>query len=318
VADKPVCLIGGGGFIGSGLRRRLAAREVPTVILSRSPVSDARQSETHLNLAEHGWDDIRTNLGRFEYAAIIDLAYASVPNSSFADPARDVAENLGGVLRHLDLCAQLRTDKFVYISSGGTIYGEGEGRAHKEDDPLFPLSPYGITKLACERYVHLYRHIHRLPAVIVRPSNIYGPGQQPFRGQGIVSTAFGAAFTGEPCTVFGDGSSVRDYLFVDDLCEAIEAIVAHADAGAILNVGSGEGLKVVELLRMIQQLVEERGGTLELAFEPPRPFDVHYNVLDVSRLHAIAPWRPRTALGDGLAQTRDWVEQFLTDRSSPS
>lgn len=317
MADKPVCLIGGGGFIGSGLRRHLGARRIPAVILSRSPVPDARENEIHVNLAEQSWEDIRTRLRRFEYAAIIDLAYASVPTSSFADPARDVAENLGGVLRHLELCAQLRTEKFVYVSSGGTIYGEGEGRPHKEDDPLFPLSPYGITKLACERYVHLYHHIHRLPAVIVRPSNIYGPGQQPFRGQGIVSTAFGAAFEGRPVTVFGDGSSVRDYLFVDDLCEAIEAIVTQADAGSILNVGSGEGLKVIEILRMIDQLMHERGGTLELAFEPPRPFDVHYNVLDVSRLHAIAPWRPRTALGNGLAQTRDWVEQFLTNRSSP-
>jgi UDP-glucose 4-epimerase len=317
VADKPVCLIGGGGFIGSALRRHLAARQVTAVILGRAPMSDARENEIHVNLAEHSWDDIRASLGRFEYAAIIDLAYASVPNSSFADPARDVAENLGGVLRHLELCAQLRTEKFVYVSSGGTIYGEGEGRPHKEGDPLFPLSPYGITKLACERYVHLYHRIHRLPAIIIRPSNIYGPGQRPFRGQGIVSTAFGAAFDGRPCTVFGDGGHVRDYLFVDDLCEAIDAIVAHADAGSILNVGSGEGLQVIELLRMIEQLVQEKGGSLELAFEPPRPFDVHYNVLDVSRLHAIAPWRPRTALRDGLAQTRDWVEQFLTDRSSP-
>jgi UDP-glucose 4-epimerase len=186
-----------------------------------------------------------------------------------------------------------------------------------EGDPLFPLSPYGITKLACERYVYLYHRLHRLPAIIVRPSNIYGPRQRPFRGQGIVSTALGAAFQGSPVTVFGDGTHVRDYLYVDDLCDALDAVIAHADAGEIFNIGSGQGLQVIELLRLIERLVHERGRTLALAFEPARPFDVRYNVLDVSRLQAIADWRPRTALDDGLAQTRDWVEQFLTDRSSP-
>jgi UDP-glucose 4-epimerase len=313
VSNKPVCLIGGDGFIGSHLRKRLASRQAEVVVLGRSTGPLPAENEIHINVEDHRWEDVRAILGRFTYSAMIDLASASVPKGGQADPARDLAENIGTLLRHLDLARELKVEKFVYMSSGGTVYGESRGLPLKEEDPLLPQSPYGIAKLAGERYVDMYQRAHRLPAVIVRPSNIYGPGQRPFRGQGIVPIAFAAAFQGTPFTVFGDGTSVRDYLYVDDLCDAIHVVIAKADAGEVLNIGSGEGLPVIELLRSIAQAAEESGHSLDLVFKPARPTDVHSNVLDISRLHALAPWQPRIPLCDGLVLTRDWVQQFLRD-----
>jgi UDP-glucose 4-epimerase len=293
---------------------RFVARQTEVVVLSRSSLAAASDNEIHINVDDRHWHDVRAALGRFTFSAMIDLASASVPESASVDSARYHCENVASLLRHLDLCTALKAEKFVYLSSGGTVYGEGWGRPLKEGDPLLPFSPYGITKLACERYVDLYHRVHRLPAVIVRPSNIYGPGQRPARGQGIVSIAFAAAMQDAPFTVFGDGSSVRDYLFIDDFCDALEAVIATADAGDLLNIGSGEGLQVIELLRIIEQLMEESGRKLDLVFKPARPTDVHYNVLDVARLRALLPWQPSVMLRDGLAQARDWVQHFLRDR----
>lgn len=297
--------------MGSALVDFFAANNNSRIVSVSRSNSPATNSDIHYNVAELGWDAIIEALISYKDWIIIDLAYASVPNTSFADPIKDFSDNLYMVNKHLDSIAKLNVKKYIYISSGGTIYGQTDKPMISESEQNFPLSPYGITKMACERYVHLYNITHGLPTCIVRPSNIYGPGQKPFRGQGFVSTALGLAYKNEPVKVFGDGNHVRDYLYIDDFCDAIDAVIKTGENGAIYNVGSEIGLSINDVIEAINELLHAEGGELKREYLEARPFDVKNNVLDSKKLREISGWKPTTNFKDGLNTTNQWIKQYL-------
>ena len=297
----PLILIGGHGFLGAAYAAHAAAagREVHRV--GRNALAEGSERDWH-------WGNVdrlaAAMAGRAP--AIVDLAYATVPSTSFGDPVADFTANLGAVIRHLDFAQGIGAGAYLFISSGGTIYGDAAVLPLAEDSATRPISPYGITKLAGEHYALMY---HRLdvPVMIARPSNIYGPGQQARRGQGIVAAAFAAALAGSPLTLFGDGSQLRDYLYIDDFSSALDAILDRGKNGATYNVGSGIGVRSDDLLAMIGTSVAGDGRRLEVVHADSRPFDVDRNVLDSSRITAATGWRATTALEDGLEQTWRWA-----------
>ncbi len=146
-----------------------------------------------------------------EVDEIIDLAYATVPQTSFLDPIFDLQSNLPSSIGLLEEVLQVgRLKTILYVSSGGTVYGQVSQLPITEETPTSPVSPYGITKLTVERYMLMYHKLHNLPAVIVRPANAYGKGQKPFTGQGFIATAIGATLQRKPVTIFGENGNVSD------------------------------------------------------------------------------------------------------------
>jgi len=244
---------------------------------------------------------------------VIDLAYTSVPNTSYDDPVKDFSENLNNVINHLLFVEEIGAEKYIYVSSGGTVYGNVNADIITEDASNFPLSPYGITKMACERYVHLYNKTHNIFTCILRPSNVYGPGQKPFRGQGFIATALGLAYKNLPVTIYGTGSQVRDNIFIDDFCRGVFDVIEYGENGGIYNVSEGKGMSNLEVLNNIQQLVKGDLIELEKKYLPERKFDVQKNVLDYSRLSALNNWRPEISFEEGLKKTALWIKQFLNE-----
>jgi UDP-glucose 4-epimerase len=303
-----ICLIGGGGFIGSRMRERLALQGVAVTVATRSPPAVRRPNESYIDLS------VRDAFHRRRFDAIIDLASGAARDWRRAARLAHVDQEAASLAERLDLLSGADVGKYVYFSTGGAIYGDCGQRPCRESDPPQPLSPYGKAKLACENIVGQRRTAQDLPTIIVRPSNVYGPGQQPFIGQGIVASAFGAACRGEPVTIFGDGLNVRDYLFIDDLCDAIDAIIRDVAPGETLNIGSGAGVTLLALMQLIGRLSTDKGWSLDLLFHPARSVDVRYNVVDAARLRALTSWQPATGLSAGLAKTRDWIETFLIGR----
>ena len=300
----PILLIGGTGFLGSALRKRLAGEEI--VVAGRAKDVPVGANERYF--AASDLDRLEREFAGRRFAAIVDLAYATVPSTSFEDPVRDFSDNLGSAIRHLELARKLDTDRYVFVSSGGTVYGDSGAEAASETAANSPRSPYGITKLTCEHYAHLYHRLHGVPACIVRPSNIYGPGQVPFRGQGLVATAFGAARSGQPLSIYGDGSQVRDYLFVDDFCAAFAEIMCKGEPGEVYNLGSDNGTSVKALLEAVSEIAGRDGKTLQVDWREARPFDVDRIILDSSKLRQLTGWEPQTSLGDGLQATWAWIK----------
>jgi UDP-glucose 4-epimerase len=301
----PICLIGGTGFLGSALRRHLRNFDSELVVAGRAREAPFEKGERYVaasdllqpasNTCEH-------------FSAIIDFAYATVPSTSFEDPIADVSANLGPLIGHLQLAQRVQAGRFVFISSGGTVYGDVGAAPIPESTPNAPISPYGITKLACEHYVRLFHSLHGVPAVIVRPSNIYGPGQLPFRGQGLVATAFGAVLRNKPLTVYGDGSQVRDFLYVEDFCTGLLAVLEKGTPGEIYNLGSGVGISVAYTLAAIDKIVQRDGRSLDIDWREPRPFDVKSNILDTAKLSGASGWAPATSLEEGLSATWEWIK----------
>lgn len=301
------CLIGGTGFLGTALRRRLRDLGRPVVVVGRASNTSLDPGERYVR--DSDLERFVRDGGSEHFEAVVDLAYATVPSTSAVDPVADVTVNLRAVLNHLDAARSLNARRYAFISSGGTIYGDSNGEPIPETAPQRPISPYGISKLACEHYAMMMHRRGELSAVILRPSNVYGPGQRPFRGQGLIATALASALQGQQLAVFGDGSQVRDFLFVDDFCDGLMAAIAHGEAGETFNLATGQGLTIRNVLEQVSGLVARDGYRLDLEWRAGRPFDVRHNVLDVTKLSQSSGWRPGTAFADGLRRTWEWIKQ---------
>jgi UDP-glucose 4-epimerase len=231
---------------------------------------------------------------------LVDLSYATTAQATFSNPIAEVLANVPVSVGVMQAAVALKLRRYLYVSSGGTVYGEQRVLPITEAAVPTPVSPYGITKLTIERYAMLMHHHHGLPAVVVRPGNAYGPGQLPFTGQGFIATAIGSVLARKPVTVFGERGTVRDYVHVEDVAAAIVAALNHGVPGRVYNVGTGVGLDNMDILDLIKAEGVLAGYTLQVDFAPERAADVSANVLDASALRDASGWRPRIACSEGV------------------
>jgi UDP-glucose 4-epimerase len=303
-------VIGGAGFIGRAVVAELLALGRQVVVLGREPVPKpllpAGVRYVH-SPAGDGGAALKQVLT--EVDEVIDLAYATVPGTSFQDPVNDILVNLPEAVRLFEMAATLPLKKFVWISSGGTVYGRTTATPIPETHPTLPLSPYGITKLAIEKYAHMYFESKGLPIVCVRPSNAFGEGQRTYSGQGFIATAVASTLDGRELTLFGEQGTIRDYLYVTDMAAGIVAALLHGRAGEVYNLGSSQGLTNRQVLDYLAPLAAETGHVVLISVQPSRPFDVPANVLDCTKLRAETGWQPRLTFAQALAQTWAWYAQ---------
>lgn len=301
-------IVGGGGFIGSHLLDHLARRGDRELIVtgrSERPRFPLPSGVVYVQVASGDVACIGELLDKSD--EVVDLAYATVPKTSFDDPVNDVMVNLSPSVALLRQASQRKLRRFVLVSSGGTVYGNANYLPIDERHPTNPVSPYGITKLALEKYALMFRQLEGLPVVVVRPSNPYGPNQFGKLTQGFVGAAMSAAINGEKVVVFGERGTVRDYIHVNDLCQGILAAIDKGSPGDVFNVGSGVGHNNLELLDILRTIVEPDGFQVRVEMRPARSFDVAANVLSTARLTFLSGWQATLGLEAGLRQTWDWV-----------
>lgn len=299
-------VVGGSGFIGQALLASLCAdSERELTVLGRS-AHPRHQLPTgvHYIQGDAGNHNLITKLMQ-ETDELVDLAYATVPQTSFIDPLFDVVANLPTAVRLLQIASKARLRRYVLVSSGGTVYGETTAARIRETDPTNPVSPYGISKLVAEKYALFFHQMEQLPVVIARPGNPYGSLQIGQTVQGFIGASIAAIRSGRPVTVFGSRGAVRDYLHVDDLGDGIASILRHGHPGSIYNLGTGIGHDNLEVLQILQGFADMDGLTIEVRNEAERPFDVKRNVLDSTLALEHVGWQAQTALNVGLK--RVWV-----------
>jgi len=236
-------------------------------------------------------------------AEIIDLAYATVPQTSFADPIFDIQANLPPSVQLLQQAVTAKAHKVLLVSSGGTVYGNARSLPISEDHPMFPISPYGITKLTIEKYAGMFHQVADLPIVIARPGNAYGEGQRAFAGQGFIATAVHSIIRGETIRTFGAEGTIRDYVHVSDVASGILAALEHGEPGNAYNIGTGTGRSNLDVLEALEPLAAGAGLPIRNERLPARRFDVAANVLDSGKLTAASGWRPKVDFAAGLEQT---------------
>jgi UDP-glucose 4-epimerase len=185
---------------------------------------------------------------------VIDLAYSTVPKTSFDDPLYDVLSNLPPGVALLQEAAQVSLKKMVFVSSGGTVYGKANVLPISETHPTNPISPYGITKLTMEKYAGMFAVTAGLPVAIARPANAYGEDQAAFTGQGFIPTAIQSVLQEKKIDVYGEQGTIRDYLHVTDIARGIVAVLVHGETGQAYNIGSGIGRNNKDVLATIRPL----------------------------------------------------------------
>lgn len=295
--QKKTLLIGGNGFIGKSLINKLIASGRSVSIVARSNFDDAF-SEAVFYKGDFGDDEFIHPLIK-SHDEIIHLAYASVPNTSFENPLLDLQQNLTPSVQ-LFLETAKQNKKLLLVSSGGTVYGEATKLPVSENHPKHPISPYGLTKLTLENYAYLYGITHGLDYRIVRPSNPYGIGQVPFRGQGFVATAVAAAKLKQPINIFGKTGTIRDYIYIDDLASGILSALLYGKQSEIYNIGFGVGLSNLDVVEALNNILKSYQCSLAVEHVAERPFDVKANILDASKLTNETNWSPQTGFTEGL------------------
>lgn len=298
-----VCVIGGGGFIGQWLVRQLLAREDAVIVIGRSPRPPGLPAEVeYIRAAYDARNSLVEVLARVD--AIVHLAYATVPSTSFSDPIHDLIANVPPTVALFQQVAAAGIARIVLVSSGGTVYGNVASLPIPENAPTNPISPYGITKLTIERYAQMYHALLKLPVVIVRPGNAYGVRCDGGTGGGFVTAAVRAAACGQSLQIYGNGSAVRDYVHVSDVAAGIVAVLTEGVVGATYNIGTGIGYSNNDILRLAGIAPGQDQGHTVVQYLPFRGFDVAANVLDATLLNRVTGWVPKMSIETGIEELR--------------
>jgi UDP-glucose 4-epimerase len=289
---------GGAGFIGSHVVDALLARGDEVHVVDDLSNGKREQVPAAATLHVH---DIREPLDAIvretETDGIVHLAAQADVRVSVADPTRDASVNVLGTINVLE-AARHAGARVVFASTGGAIYGECT-RPALEDDPCRPLAPYGASKLAGEGYLGTYARLYDTPHVALRLGNVYGPRQNPHGEAGVVAIFLGRLRDGEPCTIFGDGSQTRDYVYVGDV---VRAVVASLDSelGGVMNIGTGVATSVLGIYEACRAAAGSDATPVHAA---ERPGELARSVLDGGLAARTIGFRPEVELADGVAST---------------
>lgn len=303
-----ILVTGGAGFIGSTIvdkyieaghrvwaydnessGRRAQVNKKATFV--RGDVRNLRALETLFS--RHKFDVVN------HHAAQIDV------RRSVENPAFDAEVNIIGILNLLKLSKDNKVKKFLFSSSGGTVYGECK-RAADESFPEVPLSPYGVAKLASEKYILSNGALYGQKFTIFRYANVYGPRQDPHGEAGVVAIFSRRLLAGEPITIFGDGKQSRDFVFVGDVARASLLGLTKAQ-NQIVNIGTTQPTSVNDLYRRMARIV---GETRPAKHKPARAGELRRSLLAVGKAKRVLSWQPGVTLDEGLAQTIEFFRQM--------
>ncbi len=310
---KSVLVTGGAGFIGSHVADAYLERGWSVTIIddlssgSRENVPEGAEL-IELDVRDEGLQGVFERRGGFQlvnhHAAQIDV------RMSVSDPKLDAEVNIGGLLNVLEAARLYGTERILYVSSGGVVYGDSRERPISETAAKRPESPYGVSKLVGEHYLRCYRLLHGIDYFALRYSNVYGPRQEPHGEAGVVAIFCSRLLRNAPLTIYGDGGQTRDYVFVEDVARANlaatrGALPAFEDLDDVaFNVGTGVETSVNELARTLLDITD---SDLEVHHAAPRAGDLFRSAIDPSKLAATWDWKPQTGLADGLKRTYDWI-----------
>ena len=304
-----ILVTGGAGFIGSTLVDKLIAQGHKLTVLD-SLVSG---QQDYINAAADFWktDILDQNLSvRFQEAKfdlIYHLAAQIDVRKSVADPAFDVTVNILGGLNILEAARLSGVKKVIFSSTGGAIYGEAEEMPTSEYAPTYPLSPYGINKLALEKYLNYYFQVYGLNYTVLRFANVYGPRQYKGGEAGVIALFTEAAAHDKECTLYGDGKQTRDFVYVDDVVVALIK-AGQIDCRGEINISTGQE---IDLWQMIAAIETAAGKKLKLILAPGKLGEQRRSVLLNRRALETLDWQPQMNFFEGVKRTYEWVKQRI-------
>ena len=318
-----ILVTGGAGFIGSHLVDRLLQLRHEVVVVDNLATGYRHNLNPRAKFYEASLLD--SSLGEiFQREKPDIISHHAAQNGvrqSNTDPVFDAQHNIIGSIRLIQCCIEHGVQKVIYASSGGTVYGEPIHLPVDEAHPIAPISPYGISKHTVEHYLFLASASAGLNYTVLRYANIYGPRQHPHGGAGVIAIFAASMLKGVSPTIFGDGSSTRDYLFISDAIAANLLALTGGD-GEIYHVSTGIELSLNELFWQLKQALGSSIGCSDIAkmspvYAEPRSGEIYRIALNPEKIERDLGWTPQTSLQDGLAQTVPYCRSVLTASPKP-
>jgi len=307
--SRKIALLGGAGFLGSQL--------LPDLLANGHDVRVFTREDSDLSRLKEYVDDIELHLGDFanELAVrqavqgcdqVVHMISSTVAANHVNSLRFDLNSNLVPTLALAESCVELGVERITFLSSGGTVYGEPRNLPIGEDHPRRPVSEYGLGKKMIEDVLQHVSRKHDINTTILRLSNPYGVGQRSVGLQGIVAVALGRALDGTPFTLRGDGTTTRDYQYIDDAVRGIASAMDWSDGDLTLNISSGIGVSTNEILELVEKTT---GRELLIEKVPSSDNDVAANVLDNSLANKLLEWKPTIPLSEGFERTWQWMNR---------
>jgi len=298
-----VLVLGGNGFIGTHLVEALVAGGTHVRVLSRSGYRHVQPFHgVDYRYADFA-DSVSVAESLVDMDIVVHLISTTVPATANLDPLADITGNLLPTVRLLQQMRDIGVPRLVFLSSGGTVYGNAKSVPIPEEHERNPLSSYGIVKVAIENYIAMFSSQYGLRSLVLRVSNPYGPLQGHLGIQGVIPTFFQRILAGDEIRIWGDGSNVRDYLYISDLVSSI-VLSINQDLAGVYNVGSGQGVSLRDVVSLIEEIT---GISANVEYLPPRGFDVRKVVLDISKVRQAIDWAPVVSLREGCERYWKWV-----------
>ena len=309
VRGKTALVTGGAGFIGSHLVDRLIEDEFRVVVVDNLSTGKLKNMNTaatfhHIDITDPQVADV---FQREQPDLVFHLAAQVSVGQSMRDPVKDCEINVLGTVRLLEASRRCGIEKFIFSSSGGTLYGDPETNPCSEDHPITPISPYGMSKYQGELQLELYRRLHLMRYTALRYGNVYGPRQDPHGEAGVVAIFSQAMLEKNQPQIFGDGEQSRDFVYVDDVVEANIAAIGRGD-GMALNIGAGQGTSINSVYHILQGIT---GYEWPAEHGPARISDVYKIYLDNSKAAQEVGWAPETSLEEGLLRTVESISDAI-------
>lgn len=300
-----ILFIGGAGFIGSNIIKRLIELyEGKWLIHVMEPVFANTSRLEGLNIKIHkgvlsDFDFVESIISSQHISTIVHLVSNMVPGSTYEDYKLEFENVIFPTVRLMQHCSKKRI-KFIYFSSGGTVYGDRKNTIpFLETDPKEPISYYGLSKQMIENSLQFEHRTSGLQYLVIRPSNPFGHGQNLNGKQGLIAVSIGRILSGQSITVWGDGSAIRDYIYIDDLSEAFCQLLNNGISNEIINIGSGKGVSINDIISIFRDIVDE---DIHVEYVVSRKADVSNMILDITKLRSFLPQLKLTDLKDGISK----------------
>lgn len=307
-----ITILGAAGFIGTNLALHFLKTNDEITL-----VDEKDEFFSNMPLMENAkricmkFDPLSVNFDEIvkDQDFVYHLISTNNPTTSNKNIGKDLTDNILITIKLLESCAKNHVKRIIFISSGGTVYGPDANCPIKEDEETNPINTYGIQKLTIEKLLYLYQYMNGLDYRVVRLSNPYGPYQRPNGKLGVITTFIFRALNNQTISVYGDGSVIRDYIYIEDAIKGIIMIATCETDQKIYNLGSGTGTSVNDVIEIIRKIT---GRELDVRYIEKRSVDVPVNILDVSKFRAIGGDKiTNVSLEDGIKETICFFENNM-------
>jgi len=298
-----ILILGGNGFIGSHLVEALKNKHQVTVFDKSPNLFIKEYAEVNYVYGDFGNTDLLSKVLDNKHV-VYHLLSTTVPYSADINPIFDIESNLIGTVKLLDMIVEKGIQRFVYASSGGTVYGKSHYLPMDEEHPCNPLGSYGIVKNTVERYIMMYASKNQFSYLIARPSNPYGPRQNYTKNQGLIAKLIYSGMHQEEVTIWGDGSATRDYIYIDDLTNFL-TIAGLSNESGVFNVGSGTGMSINQIIESLSSIIEHMPA---IVYTDKKGSFVDKVALDIKYATEKFDWIPKIPLEKGLRLHHKWMK----------